>query len=255
MANTVAAQVLEIISLICITVTLIPQIVLNYRLQNTKGLSTISVMLWVLSGEVSSIYLIWTGQMVIISIAYGIFVGMGIFIICQITYYEQNMINLSVAKTKFIDLLMKKYLIFLRNFSVSLIICVMSGLGMYFLFELSKSNEWVPKLIGSIIPVVVDSISFVPQVILIIKTKSTAGYSILFILTEVAGSLCGVISVCLHDEIDITPLISFASVAVFQLVILAFKLFIFRSDKDQDTKIWPECQSKNRDSNGMLSNF
>ena len=240
MANETAAYVLEIISLICITVTLIPQIVLNYRLRNTAGLSTMSVMLWILSGEVSSVYLIWTKQMIIISIAYGIFVGMGVFIICQIVFYQKHTTNIPITKSNFFSLLMERYLFFIRDFSVSVIICLMTGLGMYSLFELSKSNEWIPKLLGSIIPVIVDVISFLPQLVLILKTKSTAGYSTLFILTEAIGSICGIISVCLHDEIDITPLISFGSVAVFQLAILVFKIFIFHSNRGQDIKVWPE---------------
>jgi uncharacterized protein with PQ loop repeat len=245
MAKTVVSYVFEIISLICISITLIPQVVLNYRLQNTRGLSTTSVILWMLSGEVCSVYLIWTDQLVIISIADALFVGLAVVIICQIIYYTEEGKTISTAESKLVRMRMKRYLVFARNVGIFSSVCVVNGLGVYYLFELSKSYGWIPKLLGAVIPVIVDTVSFIPQIILIFQTKSAAGYSLSFIITEVIGTICAIISVCLQEELDITPLISFSSITIFQLIILVLKLCLFRSEKTKKTKIWPFSSNKN----------
>ena len=61
--------------------------------------------------------------------------------------------------------------------------------------------------------------------------RSAIGYSLLFIITEIIGSISGIISVCLENKIYIVPLISFINILVFQLIIMVLKLFIFPERK------------------------
>jgi hypothetical protein len=44
----------------------------------------------IIGAEVTLIYLIWSDELVIISIAFEIFIGARLFIGCQIKYYEQE---------------------------------------------------------------------------------------------------------------------------------------------------------------------
>lgn len=86
MVNKIASRVFEIISLIFLIITLFPQAFLNYRLKNTKNFSKLTIILVIIGAQVSLIYLVWSEELVIISIAFGI----GLFILCQIKYYQEK---------------------------------------------------------------------------------------------------------------------------------------------------------------------
>ena len=90
MSKRTVADVFEIISSILFSFTLMPQVVLNYRLKNTENLSILTVILWIVSGEVSLFYLVWTKQLLFMSISDGIFAGTALFIACQIKHYRTS---------------------------------------------------------------------------------------------------------------------------------------------------------------------
>jgi len=223
MANAAVSNVFQIFTLISIITQYLPQAFLNYRLQSTRNLSTASIILWTVGGEISLVYLVWTNQLLIISVAYSIATGIALFIACQIKYYEQRKELSQSIITKTRCRLLTKRLQFLGNYILLLTASVMNALGLYYIFELTKSYSLVSQLIGSIIPPLVDSVGFIPQIIMIIRVRSADGYSFISIITELGGSICGIISVCILDEIDIVPLISFVSLVVFELVMTVLK--------------------------------
>jgi uncharacterized protein with PQ loop repeat len=210
------------------TITFLPQVILNFRLKHTKNLSTTTIILWIIGAEITVVYLIWANEFVIICVAYGIFTGLAIFIGCQIRYYKRKKES-EISKSKF--QLLKRCLQFLGNYILLLIWSLINGLALYYIFELTKSRSWIPPLIGNILPTIIDAIGFIPQIILIIRMRSAIGYSLLFIITEIIGSISGTISVCLENKIYIVPLISFINILVFQLIIMVLKLFIFPERK------------------------
>lgn len=226
MANKIASNVFQIISLIFIILTLLPQVILNYRLKHTKNFSTMTIILVIIGAEVTFVYLIWSGELIIISIAFGIFISTGLFIGCQIKYYEEKNIKIWIKRLKFLG----HYLLFL-------IWSITNGLALYYIFELTKSHLWIPKLIGAIVPVVIDSITFIPQIILIIQMKSAVGYSLLSIIAELIGSISGPISTFLQEYFDIVPLITFISIFISQLIMIILKLCIFPDKISSESQI------------------
>jgi uncharacterized protein with PQ loop repeat len=113
----------------------------------------------------------------------------------------------------------------------------MNGLALYYIFELTKFNRWIPKSIGGGIPIITDSIGSIPQIILIIRMKSAAGCSLTSIIIDYVGAIAGIISVCLLKEIDIVPLISFINLFVFQMAIMILKLCVFPDKNKNKSKV------------------
>jgi len=240
MANVIALSVFEIISLIFVIITLFPQAFLNYRLKNTKNFSKTTIILILVGAQVTFIYLVWSHELVIISVSFGIFISVGLFIRCQIKYYEErNQLILSTDLTKKPSLLIKR-LKFLRNYLILLLFSTMNGFGLYYIFELTKSKPWVPKLIGAIIPVVVDTVTYIPQIVLIIRMKSSTGYSLLSIISELIASMSGIISACLQEHFDVVPLVTFISIFLSQVIMIILKLFIYPKKKSTEDEFLPE---------------
>ena len=235
MSKQIVANVFQIISLIFYIFTLIPQVLLNYRLKNTSNLSLITVCLWIIGAEVSLFYLIWTKQLIFISISYGIFTLTAIFIVCQMKFYEKRN-----EKRKF-----KKYFEFLGNYLLLLISSLINGFAFYYIFELSREHQWISQTIGIVIPSLIDGIGFIPQIIKIVQMKSSYGYSLLFILSDLFSSTMGLISVCLQDKIDIVPLISFISLIVFQSILFVLKLFVYPREKTISSELFDNDQNEN----------
>jgi len=245
MANVIVSNVFQIISLIFIIITLFPQAFLNYRLKNTKHFSKITIILIVLGAQVTLTYLIWSKELIIISIAFGIFIGIGLFIGCQLIYYEEKnqliLLNKLTKKT-----LLIKRLRFLGNYILFLIWSTTNGLALYFIFELTKFKSWIPQAIGAIVPVVIDSVTYIPQIILIIRLKSTVGCSLLAIITELLASGSGIISSCLQEYFDIVPIITFIAIFISQIVMLILKLIIFPNKKETSSQVQANTQSQGK---------
>ena len=234
MTNNVALYVFQIISSVSTIITLLPQAFLNYRLKSTNNLSPFTIILWIIGAQVSAVYLIWMQELLIISLAYAVFAAIALFIGCQIRYYKREKELVFPAEIKDPkSRLLFKYIMFTGNYILLVICSLMNGLALYYIFEITKSHSWVSKSIGSIVPTITDTIGFVPQIILIIRMKSAAGYSLLFILTEYIGSIAGIISVFLLESIDIVPLISFINLFIFQMIIMILKLCVF-PDKNRN---------------------
>ena len=218
------------------------QTILNYRLRSTHGRSIRTAILCMLGREATIVYLIWTRKLEITSVAYALFVNTVFLMGYQIKCYERNKGRHQSAAMKSKYSLLMKVHEFLRNYILLLIWSIINGLVYYYLFEFTKSNIWIPKLIGAITSMITDSMRFIPEIVLIIRTKSIIGYRLGFIIVEMIGSLFGILTVCLQSKIDIVPLISFVVLLVFQLVILVLKLYAFLHKDVRLKKIWSKQQ-------------
>ena len=139
----------------------------------------------------------------------------------------------------------RKYFEFIGNYLLLLLCSLVVGLAFYYVFELTRSHSWLTKVIGTVIPTLVDALGFIPQIILVIKRKSAHGYSLTFILTDMLGSVTGIISVCLWEKIDIVPLISFIGLFLFQAILFVLKMIIFRGrEARQSNQISPMEKSQ-----------
>ena len=121
MVNAIFLRVLHIISLSCMTITLFPQVILNFRLKHTKNLSTTTIILWIIGAEITVVYLIWANELVIICVAYGIFTGLAIFIGCQIKYYKRKKES-EISKSK-ISIFKKKSSVFRKLYLTFNLVC------------------------------------------------------------------------------------------------------------------------------------
>jgi uncharacterized protein with PQ loop repeat len=250
MAIAVVSNILQIISLVCLSITLIPQVVQNYRLKSTDKLSAATIILSVTGIEVTLVYLIWTHELPIRSAAYGIFIGISLFIGCQIKYYRHEQeLNFQPIIEKSNYRLLTRYLQFIGNYILFLICLLMSGLLLYYIFELTKSHLWISKVIGTVVATIIDRIAFIPQIVLTIRMRSAVGYSLMFIIIDLISAATGIIATCLQENIDAVPLLSFLNLFVFQLLMMILKLCIFPDKKESRNHVQPEYQ-ENNDSNG-----
>ncbi|CAF3591143.1 unnamed protein product [Adineta steineri] len=205
-------------------IALLPQALLNYRLQNTNNLSTTTIILWTIGSEITLIYLIWTDEILIIAATYAVFIAIALFIGCQIKYYDQEKQSISPSVSQ-----KSKYFQFLINYMLLLFLSSICGILLYYVLQLTKSHLYMSVLIGGIIPTIIDSIAYFPQIILIIQMRSAVGVSSLMILTELIGFTAGTISICLEQHIDIIPMSSFVAMIIFNLILLVLTLCIFRN--------------------------
>ncbi|CAF1357494.1 unnamed protein product [Adineta steineri] len=212
-------------------IALLPQALLNYRLQNTNNLSTTTIILWTIGSEITLVYLIWTNEILIIAATYAVFIAIALFIGCQIKYYDQEKqpINPSVSQKS-------KYFQFLINYMLLLFLCFIFGILLYYILQLTKSHLYMSVLIGGIIPTIIDSIGYFPQIILIIQMRSAVGFSSLMVLTELIGFTAGTISICLEHHIDRIPMSSFIAMIIFNIILLVLTLCIFQHTNKEENR-------------------
>lgn len=69
--------------------------------------------------------------------------------------------------------------------------------------------------------------------------KSSDGYSLLSIISELIPSLSGIISASLAEHFDYVPLVTFISIIVSQLIMIILKLFIYphKNNKSEESEI------------------
>ena len=155
MADSVTSNVFRIISLIRLIVTFLPDAFLNYRLKNTSNLSNIAVILWILGGEVSLVYLVWSKELSITSVVYGIVTIMTISIGFQLGFYRKENENRAIGKS----------LEFLFNSSLLLTCSVIIAFAMFHIFDLTESNPWLVKTICIVLVTVVHGVGFICELV------------------------------------------------------------------------------------------
>ena len=194
-------------------------------------------------GHPRVVYLAWSRELLIPCIGSALFVGVALLIACQIDYYATKSGHAPLKSILARHPLLIKRLKFAENYVILLTGSAISGLALYYVFELTKSHSWAPKLIGTIIPTSILSISFIPQIVLVCRTKSAVGYSLVFIITDLLGASFGVAAVCLQKDIDVVPMISLLVIIIYQLSLLVLKVCVYPGKADEQSEASSTCET------------
>ncbi|CAF1416139.1 unnamed protein product [Adineta steineri] len=207
--------------------------ILYLIVRKLNNLSTSTIILsWIVGSGVTLVYLIWTDEILIIAAAYAVFIAIALFIGCQIKYYDQEKQSISPSVSQ-----KSKYFQFIINYMLLLFLSSICGILLYYVLQLTKSHLYMSVLIGGVILGIIDSIGYLPQIILIIQMRSAVGFSSLTAVTEVIGFTAASISICLEHHIDIIPMASFIPVLIFNIILLALTLCIFPDTNKNGNRI------------------
>lgn len=227
-----ASNIFSWISLIFVSILLIPQILHNYRRQTTAGLSKSMIVLWLIGAEIPAVYLLYSQQPVGITISWFIFSFNTLVILCQIHYYNPTTItNHTIAYRQ------KQFILYLF---ISVVLSVIFCILLLLLFNTSQSAnssfKWLPAVFGSVLSDSAIVLGFIPQIILIINNKSTAGISIVLILFDLIGCISGILAIGLHS-FDFVAILPFIIIFIFQSILLTFILYIYPNKSNTNSTI------------------
>lgn len=120
----------------------------------------------------------------------------------------------------------------LRSSLVALLGCALTIGGWYgswALFETTRDAEgarWVPFTLGSIVSSVLIGAGFVPQLALILRSRSSAGFSVGLSLFDLSSSVAAVVAISL-DKASVGALLPFAVIVLLQLLLLFLCLCVY----------------------------
>jgi hypothetical protein len=236
------SNIFSTISLVYITIISIPQAAINYQLQGIHDLSAGAMIAYILCGEAVAVCLIWSLDLMIISVAFTLFVSISFFIGCQIRYPERHKEHCYPTTVTSEYSLVEECLQLSRYCIQLLAWSLMNGIAQYYLFVLTKSHIWIPRLIGIIILSVLDLTSLNSQHFVIIRAKLPIKYSVKFNIIKGIISILCLIAICLQPTIDIVSLISLILLVILQILLVVLKVCAFQRNSASMNKTPPREQ-------------
>ena len=246
MASTasVLSQLFSWLALLLIIALLTPQAYLNYQHQSTEGQSTAMMYVFLMSAIIPAAFFIYEAEPIALTLSWFGFGIVSIFILCQVVYYRPATATTTAAATLQVEAagggsseqqrsLKQRRKRFVYQFvAYSLVSALLIGLFyvIFFFSGPSASASWLPNAVGYILPSGLTILGYLLQMRLIVATKDASGISPGFIVLDLMGCTCSIISIAL-DQWDGAAAAPFFAITACQLVMATLHYLIYPVSK------------------------
>lgn len=106
-----------------------------------------------------------------------------------------------------------------------LVFAALEWLWVYFLLNSAWRHQlWFTILVGCVGPTIT-SLGFLPQIIDIVRLRSTRGISLTFIFLDIAGGVAALGSLALHAKFEVTVALMYIAVLSLEVVLLGLHVY------------------------------
>lgn len=214
----VEVEILTSVTFVLTIIVLIPQLLLNIKLQSTEGLSAPMMILFLIGALAPAVYYIFTNQPIELTASWYSFSVVDMLILCQFSYYKPVFVKRTTLWNRRIHFVIQFILLSLVSASGSAIL--------YYVFEYSDTvgADWVVQVLGYLLPIIFTIAGYVFQLVLIMQSKSSEGISPGFILIDIVGCSVAIASISLN-KFNGAAIAPFATI-IFCQIIMAICYYI-----------------------------
>lgn len=225
MSNETAVAVLSVIALLLTVIILVPQAYANYKNQSTNGVSSLMMQCFLFAAIMSGVYDAATDQAVGVTLSWFGFAIVAIVCLCQDPYYDQS----TTQRTE-----KQRRIRFAYHLLLYHVICGLLSIATYFIFVVASNEdaEWVMEAIGYVGPLILTIGGYLVQFRLIVKSKSSAGISVGFMLVDAAACIVSIATIAL-DGFNGAAASPFICIIICQIVLAVFRFVIYPPSKSQ----------------------
>ena len=251
-ASEVWSQLLSWLSLLLTVVLLTPQAYLNYTRKSTEGLSIPMMWIFLVASIIPASYYVYDTEPVALDLSWFGFAVIGIFVLCQVPYYDPVVSDGAAASGLTEELrLYKRRVRFVWRFVAYTLVSSLCFVLIYFLFVVSGPSSafsWFPQTVGYILPTVLTVLGYMLQLRLIVAEKDASGISLGFIALDMSACVCTITSIALDrwDGAAAAPLIV---IFACQTCMAALRLCIY-PPHNKHVKYMKEAQEEPADTAG-----
>lgn len=205
-----AAVIVEIFALIFWSFQLAPQLVKNFQIQSTHGLSSVMILCWSLGSVCTGIYNIGAELSALFIVQPNLFLAFSIAVYTQCHYYDRpkpRRLRAVVIGSSLV------------------LLCAGLETGLSMAIAGCDIDSW-PFTLFNVLSLLFFALGFIPQYMEIYSIRGVQGVSLLFMAIDMTGALLSIIALALTDEFQ--PISGASYIAVFILdggiVLLSFVL-------------------------------
>ena len=233
---TSASSIVAVFALIFWSFQLAPQALLNYRRRSTDGLSPLLLLSWSLASSLTAVNNVTTKLSPLFIVQPNLFLVFSLTCYAQCFYYPSAVASPATNTTTAGDdstavtptAALKPHSTPLRaalHGSVALLACLAIQLAVSLpLLPLHPSASSASLLVVNLLSLLLFLVAFVPQYVAILRSRSAAGVSLLFLCIDMTGAVLSTVALALTTDFGVVEAVSYIGVFVGDGVIVCLKL-------------------------------